>query len=434
MFYGLMTEEINHAYDGGLYGELIQNRSFRDSRTATPHWTVVTTGNGSGAIKLQNESEGNSPMGVCLRLDAQSADSANTVGIANDGYWGIPVKPHTTYRASFYAKAAANLTLPLTVAIKTGDLSHDVAAAEVKGLTTEWRKFTVRLRTGAIDASTADRFVISMRQTGTVLFRDVSLFPPTYHNRPNGNRIDLMNTREMKPSFLRLPGGNYLEGDTIPDRFNWKATLGDIAMRPGHQCPWGYRSSDGLGLLEYLEWCEDLHAAVASGVRGILLRQQHVEPGAALVPYVQDAVDEIEYVTGSVTTKWGVVRAKNGHPKPFPLTYVEVGNEDQFDRSGSYDGRFAQIYDAIKARWPKLQVIATTPVRSRKPDVVDDHYYRSAAEMARDSGHYDRYSRTGPRSSSANGPRSAEIRPRHTVKHLAMPRGSRASSGIRISW
>jgi alpha-N-arabinofuranosidase len=122
-----------------------------------------------------------------------------------------------------------------------------------------------------------------------------------------------------------------------------------------------------------------------------------VEPGLDLEPYVQDALDEIEYVTGGANTKWGGERAKNGHTAPFPLTYVEIGNEDWFDRSHSYDGRYAQFYKAIKARYPQLQLIATTPVTSVKPDVVDDHYYRSPTEFFNDTHHYDKTDRNGPK-------------------------------------
>jgi alpha-L-arabinofuranosidase len=127
------------------------------------------------------------------------------------------------------------------------------------------------------------------------------------------------------------------------------------------------------------------------------MKQEHVEPGPELEPYVQDALDEIEYVTGDANTKWGAQRAKDGHPSPFPLTYVEIGNEDWFDRSHSYDGRYAQFYKAIKARYPQLQLIATTPVNSVKPDVIDDHYYRSATEFFNDTHHYDKSDRNGPK-------------------------------------
>jgi alpha-N-arabinofuranosidase len=207
---------------------------------------------------------------------------------------------------------------------------------------------------------------------------------------------------DMNPKFLRFPGGNYLEGNTIAERFNWKETIGDVSQRPGHRSPWGYWSTDGFGLMEFLEWCEDLQMEPVLAVyAGYSLRGQHVEPGTNLVSYVQEALDEIEYVTGDSTTKWGRQRAKDGHPKPFKLTYVEVGNEDWFDRSGSYEGRFAQFYDAIKAKYPNLQVISTMGyehpaqvVRNRVPDLVDEHYYRSQEEMQTHALDYDKYSRT----------------------------------------
>ncbi len=205
---------------------------------------------------------------------------------------------------------------------------------------------------------------------------------------------------DLHPSFLRLPGGNYLEGDTIPERFNWKTTIGPLEQRPGHQCPWGYRSSDGLGLLEFLDWCEDLHIdPVLAVYGGYSLQQQRVPAGEQLQPYVQDALDEIEYVTGDKSTRWGGERAKNGHPEPFKLTYVEIGNEDNFDNQHTYDRRYAQFFDAIKAKYPNLQLIASAPnlVHSRRPDVVDDHSYQSPHQMEIDAHRHDRISRTGPK-------------------------------------
>ena len=203
----------------------------------------------------------------------------------------------------------------------------------------------------------------------------------------------------LRPSFLRLPGGNYLEGNTIDQRFEWKNTIGPLSGRAGHLSPWGYRSSDGMGLLEFLEWCEDLHMQPLLAVyAGYSLQGAHVAPGAALQPYVQDALDEIQYVTGDQSTTWGAVRAANGHPAPFPLSYVEIGNEDFFDSSGSYSGsagRYAQFYDAIKASYPNLQLIATSSVSGHIMDVLDDHYYKSPSAFEADVHHYDNYSRTG---------------------------------------
>ncbi|MGA2807059.1 MAG: alpha-L-arabinofuranosidase C-terminal domain-containing protein, partial [Terracidiphilus sp.] len=214
-----------------------------------------------------------------------------------------------------------------------------------------------------------------------------------------GNRIDLMEKlAAMHPKFLRLPGGNYLEGDHIPERFEWKKTIGPMVDRPTHPSPWHYRSSDGMGLLEFMEWCEDLKIEPVLAVyAGYSMMQEHVEPGTALEPYIQDALDEIEFVSGDATTKWGAERARNGHPAPFPLHYVEVGNEDFFDRSGSYDGRYAQYYKEIKQRYPDLQLIATAPIKSVKPDVLDEHFYLPAEKSFADANHYDKTDRNGPK-------------------------------------
>jgi alpha-N-arabinofuranosidase len=211
---------------------------------------------------------------------------------------------------------------------------------------------------------------------------------------------------DLNPKFLRFPGGNYVEGDTIETRFDWKKTIGPLEERPGHQCPWGYRSTDGLGLLEFLEWCEDMKAEPVLAVyAGYSLKGAHVNPGTDLEPFVQDALDEIEYVMGDARTAWGARRAKDGHPAPFKLSYVEIGNEDWFDRSGSYDGRFAQFHDAIKARYPQLKTISTVGnehaenqrVHSRKPDMLDEHYYMATDEFLKMSPDYARkYDRNGP--------------------------------------
>ena len=409
MLYGLMTEEINYSYDGGLYGELIRNRVFKDDPANPVHWSVITSGSmgnrlqeggAGGEITLDTAQPLTPALPTSLKLRATGAAEKQRVGVANDGYWGIPVKPHTRYRASFYARADQDFTGPITASIENANGTEMYARAQTGKITPEWKQYTLTLTTGNVAPTKDTRFVLATNKPGTVWFNLVSLFPPTYKNRPNGNRPDLMQRlADMKPSFLRLPGGNYLEGDTIATRFDWKKTLGPLTQRPGHMGTWSYRSSDGMGLQEFLQWCEDLKIEPLLGVyAGYSLRGEHVTPGPDLQPYVQDALDEIEYVTGdAAATKWGAIRAKNGHPAPFPLHYIEIGNEDNFDRSGSYDGRFAQFYDAIKAAYPKLQLIATTSVRSRKPDILDDHFYRTARAMERDAHHYDRYDRNGPK-------------------------------------
>ncbi|HEX4055514.1 MAG TPA: alpha-L-arabinofuranosidase C-terminal domain-containing protein [Tepidisphaeraceae bacterium] len=400
IFYGLMTEEINHSYDGGLYAELVQNRIFQDNAAEPRHWSVVKTGDTQADIALdENNPIASTVLTRCLRLDITSIAPGQQAGIANDGYWGIPVRPHTQYRASFFAKAGSGFSGPLTAEIQNSDGTTVYASASVPAIDTQWKKYELTLTTPNELPPVTGRFVILAQGQGSVWFNLVSLFPPTFANRPNGNRIDLMQLlADLHPAFLRFPGGNYLEGNTIDERFAWKKTIGDLSQRPGHRGPWGYRSSDGLGLLEFFDWCQDLHMQPLLAVyAGYSLRGQHIDPGPALEPFVQNALDEIEYATGDDSTKWGHQRALDGHPAPFKIEYVEIGNEDQFDRSGSYDGRFAQFHDAIKAKYPDLKLIATTPVHSRTPDVVDDHYYRSARAMELDVHHYDKYNRSGPK-------------------------------------
>jgi alpha-N-arabinofuranosidase len=402
--YGLMTEEINHSYDGGLYAELIQNRTFQDNDKNPVHWSLIQNGTGA-SIALDPGQPLNDALKTSLKLYAAGAALGSRVGIANDGWWGIPVRPDMTYRVSFYAKG--NSSGPLTVSIESNDGTKTFAKVEIPKISGEWKQYTATLKTES-DAvvSSANRFVISTDSPGTIWFNLVSLFPPTYKDRPNGNRIDLMQSMaDLKPGFLRCPGGNYLEGDKIATRFDWKKTLGDLATRPGHPGCWSYRSSDGMGLLEFLEWAEDLGAEPVLAVyAGYSLKGEHVKPGPDLQPYVDDALDEIEYVTGDANTKWGARRIADGHPEPFPLHWVEIGNEDFFDKSNTYNDRFTQFYDAIRAKYPDLKLISTVMpdhpnhVHSRTPDAVDEHDYWSAAAYEKEAPtHFEKWDRNGPK-------------------------------------
>jgi alpha-N-arabinofuranosidase len=379
MLYGLMTEEINHSYDGGLYAELIRNRIFKDNDAFPEGWSLVKENPSSeagmkliGAEKqVPRDERGNVINGAltqCLRLTVEKADGK--VGVANEGYWGIPVRPSTTYHASFYIKGTArkdpprwswepkdskpslpeienNTAGPVTVSIESNDGKTVYATGTINlEKSIYWKKYEVNLTTAADVTPTKDaRFVISTNRVGVYYFNLVSLFPPTYNNQPNGFRVDLMQMLvNMKPKFLRFPGGNFLEGPSINDGFPWKTTLGPLESRPGHNGSWGYRASDGMGLLEFLNWTQDMGAEPLLAVyAGYSLDGDHVDAGPLLKPYVDDALNEIEYVMGDTTTYWGAKRAADGHPAPFKLKYIEVGNEDWFDRPNSYEGRFNQF-------------------------------------------------------------------------------------------
>ncbi len=406
--YGLMTEEISRSYDGGLYAELIQNRAFLDNAGSPAHWSVVNDNGAEAAIALDPTTHYNEALTTSLKLTVSKAAPHQSAGVANDGYWGIPVEPNTRYRASLIAKAAAGFSGPLTVSIVSDDGNTIYASQKIPALGADWKKYEVTLKTGKVAPTAKAHFAVMLENPGTVWLSFVSLFPPTWNDRPNGLRKDLMQMMvDLHPKFLRCPGGNYLEGDTVETRFDWKKTLGPVEERHGHQGPWSYRSTDGLGLLEFLEWCEDLKAEPVLAVyAGYSLKGAHVNPGADLEPFVQEALDEIEYLTGDAKTTWGARRAKDGHPAPFPLNYVEIGNEDWFDKSDSYDARFAQFYTAIKAKYPKLKLIATISkndqpgnvgVHSLTPDMTDEHYYLPADEFLRKSPNYAAgYDRKGP--------------------------------------
>jgi alpha-N-arabinofuranosidase len=440
IFYGFMTEEINFSYDGGLYAELIRNRIFQDplpgagrgnrggqppaepeSGAATiPNWSSVTSGNAAGSIAIDTNDPVNTvALTRSLKVTIDNVASGGRVGAANSGYWGIPVRPNTTYKASFYAKGSSDFTGPLTLTIESNDGKTTYASATVPGITTQWKKFEVPISIAAAPETADTRFVISAGSKGTFWLSLVSLFPPTYKNRPNGNRVDLSELlADLKPSFLRFPGGNYLEGPNYENRFNWKATIGPLEERPGHMSPWNYRSSDGMGLLEFLGWCEDLNMEPIVGVyAGLHIdRGQNILTGDRLKPHVQDALDEIEYITGDVTTTWGARRAKDGHPAPFKLRYVEVGNEDWLNNgTPTYDERFTMFYDAIKAKYPDIKVISSISSNrryptSRTPDLFDDHFYVSIPAALRNAHLYDKYDRSRPKvfvgEWATNSPRS----------------------------
>jgi alpha-N-arabinofuranosidase len=398
MLYGLMTEEINFSYDGGLYPELVRDRAIGPGRRPLFHWTMVARGNSVVDLEVDDKTGPSAALPRSLKVSVISATEAAPAGVQNDGFWGIPVRPQTTYAGSFYAKTDS-AGVPVTVSIINDETGAIAATANVNGLISDWAQYTFTLKTAQVALSANNHLVLTIPRPATVWFDLVSLFPPTYHGRPQGNRIDLMEMMAaMHPKFLRLPGGNYLEGDHIPERYEWKKTIGPWVDRPTHPSPWRYRSSDGMGLLEFMEWCEDLKIEPVLAVyAGYSMAQEHIDPGVALEPYIQDALDEIEYVTGDTSTRWGAERVKNGHAAPFPLHYVEIGNEDWFDRSGSYDGRYAQYYKEIKARHPDLQLIATAPIKSLKPDVLDEHFYMSAVKSFSDATHYDKADRNGPK-------------------------------------
>ncbi len=408
--FGAFLEEINHSADGGLYAELIRNRDLKESSSTPVAWSAI--GAPGAGISLDSTDPLTSANPVSLKLTVPQNAGPGRVGVANSGYWGVPVKPSTSYQVSFYGRSSTASPGPLTVDLESDSgqvwaTATPTVTAAPSGVSGAWTRYTATLHTpGQIPSSLENRFVISTPAAPaaghTLWFTLVSLFAPTYDNAANGFRIDLMRKlAALRPGYFRVPGGNYLEGDTIDTRFNWEQTVGPIEDRPGHfNSAWGYWSQDGMGLLEYLELAEQLHASPLLAVWTGYTLTGTVVPQSQLEPYVQSAVDEIHYATDPLSTKWGQERKADGHPAPFPLKMVEIGNEDFFDTSGSYNAyRYPMFATAIKAAFPQLKLVATTPVTNGPPpDIVDEHYYNDDPAYFASNAHlFDGMPRTGPK-------------------------------------
>jgi alpha-L-arabinofuranosidase len=406
-----------HFDEGGGATAVDSSGSGNDAtiRLDTGQWQPVEDGGGAATATLDGGTPLNAAITRSLKLQIDDLGAGQRVGMANGGYFGIGVVPGRTYKASLWAKASPGFTGPLSLTLEKADGSQTLAGATVGPLSSEWRRYTATIAVppGGLPSSD-NRFVVAVNGPApagaSVWLQVVSLFPPTYKDEPNGLRPDLVQKMAAAhPKFLRFPGGNYIEGNYVPGdpwgaRFDWKKTIGPIEQRPGHDNnTWGYWSDDGLGLYEYLRLAEDLHATPVIGVfAGLSIGDggtANVVPRDQLGPYVQDALDEIEYAIGPVTSTWGARRAADGHPAPFPTPYIEVGNEDFLNGgTASYnDYRYPMFYDAIKAAYPQIELIATTPVTSRPMDVIDEHYYDSPAFFASQANRYDDYDRSGPK-------------------------------------
>ncbi len=427
--YGIFFEDINHAADGGLYAELIQNRDFEynrppedmrwidDSTVINPRgwkeryrrpddlhaWSLVLEGKVAASMHLDTRQPSNAVNPQSMRFEVTRLERGRA-GVANEGYWGIPVKKGASYHLSFWARKddRSGGTLTATLESRSG---QTYASHEITGLSGTWGRFDATFICGADDPQA--RFVLSAGSVGTVWLDIVSLFPAeTWKNRPNGLRPDLARMlADMRPSFLRFPGGCVVEGATLENRIQWKRTVGDIAGRPGHWNLWGYRATDGIGFHEFLQLCEDLGAQAMYVVNVGMSCQGRggmVAPKDQLGDFLQETLDALEYAMGPVTSRWGAMRQANGHPEPFQVKYVEIGNENG---GPDYHEAYKFVQSGIKNRYPGIITIAnehfrlTDDDRRRFPGVgiemVDEHFYQSPAFFYDQSTRYDVYDRSG---------------------------------------
>ncbi|KDR72485.1 hypothetical protein GALMADRAFT_749117 [Galerina marginata CBS 339.88] len=404
--WGQMFEDISHSGDGGLYAELLQNRAFQmvtpGTAAALAGWNAI----GANITVIADRAPVSSALPNSLQLNIP-AGNANGLGFANTGLSGIQVISHTNYKASFYYRfqTASKFRGTFSITLQDGvGTVLDVQKVSVSGTQTTWKQVKVTLNTNITPGSSANMFAITVNGNSVageqINFAMLSLFPPTFKNRENGMRADIAQAlADMKPSFFRLPGGNNLEGQAIASRWQWNNTVGPLVDRPGRLGDWSYINTDGLGLMEYLNWCEDLGMeaimAVWAGyaVTGISL------PEDQLPPYIQQAIDQINFVIGDpAKSEAAAMRASLGHPKPFPLKYVEVGNEDFFAAT-TYVYRWHDFVTALQAEFPDLHFIATSdvgsPTLTPKPTEYDVHVYQTPTWFAQNSFFYDTFARDG---------------------------------------
>jgi alpha-L-arabinofuranosidase len=390
--FGIFFEEISMAGDGGIYAELVRNRSFEDASTPV-QWSLVTS-NATGSFAVDTSLPLSSSNTQSLKLTMTGG--TGSLGAANNGFYGIPLVNGKTYNLGFYARAASGFSGSIAVSLESSNGVTAYAQSNAGGLTTSWQHFALPLVPNATDPSA--RLVLRISQTGSVYLDFVSLFPAqTFNNRTNGLRPDLANMLvNLKPSFMRFPGGSWVDGSNLADAYHWELTVGDPANRTERANVWGYIVSNGLGYHEYLQMCEDIGALPLLCINCGMAGSQSVSTNN-LGPWVQEALDAIQYANGDTNTYWGAQRATNGHPAPFNLQYIEIGNEN----SGSaYNANYAPFYNAIKAAYPAMHVIAdsfgTIPT-SAPVEMLDEHYYTSASTFASYATKYDSYSRSGPK-------------------------------------
>ena len=362
--YGVFFEEINHAGDGGLYAELVQNRSFEEKEMPAgfraegnkllpkqvkyhltgevrarsyrwntdevPAWTLQ--GKDSLAAQMKVTKENPKFPSAPNNLKVTITDASQPIWLQNEGYWGMNIVEREKYFLRTIIRTSTDYKGKVTAKLVSADgkiLSSEILEVIPDG---RWNDIKKTLTSAGNDAKA--KLVLEFDAPGIIWVDYVSLFPEnTFNNRPNGLRRDVAEMLVgLKPAFFRWPGGCVVEGITLDNRFEWKKTLGDPASRPGEYSTWGYRCSYGFGYYEMLQFCEDIGAKamyVCNVGLGCQFRMGDACPENEIAFYIDDCMDAIEYALGDETTEWGARRAADGHPAPFPLQYVEIGNGDR---------------------------------------------------------------------------------------------------------
>ena len=414
--YGLFYEDINYSADGGLYAELIQNRSFeyypvqgwnplKDKFHPLFAWEKVESGQGTCEISVEDKDPLNANNTKYVHLKIKEAGDG--VGLANFGFDGISVVGGETYDFSFYARRVGGVDAPVRVFLQ-GE-KGDIGQAAIRRLSTEWTKYEVSLT--ATSTHEKARLVILTTGEGDLFMDMISLFPrKTFKGRKNGLRADLAQAlADLKPAVFRFPGGCIAHGQGLDNAYRWKDTLGDVAERKPNWNLWGYHQTYGLGYFEYFQFCEDIGAEplpiLPVGVSCGFRKPFENEEMSRLQDWVDDAVDLVEFANGPVDSTWGRIRAEMGHPEPFQLKYIGLGNEDH--HTPEFERRFPHFVRAIRAKAPNIKIVGTSGLGPQIPiyefmadqgvDLSDEHYYESPEWFINNQKRFDNFQRSGPK-------------------------------------
>jgi alpha-L-arabinofuranosidase len=382
--WGIFFEDINLSADGGIYPEFVRNRSFEDSEQPD-HWSVIKGSDDKSEIAIDSSRPLDPMNRQSLRIQVDGS-----VTVVNKGYWGMNVVRGESYQVRLAARAANGFPGPIGVSLQKTD-GVALAQGQITGLTDQWKGFSLDLK--ATDTDPKAQLSLTISGKGT-LWLDMVCVAPVKTWKNHGLRPDLCEMLVgLKPAFLRFPGGCWVEGDDMAHMYHWKETIGEIWHRKPLYNIWRYWATHGLGYHEYLQMCEDLGAEPLF-VINCGMSHREVIPMDQMGQWVQDALDAIEYANGPTDSIWGGLRAKNGHPEPFNLKYIEIGNENG---GPPYQERYVLFYDAIRARYPKMTIIADQPTRQRPCDIVDEHYYSNPEFFMQQADRYDKYDRKGPK-------------------------------------
>lgn len=385
--WGVFFEDINLSADGGIYPEQVRNRSFEDAEKPE-FWNFANVGDGKSeaAIDLGRPLNAFNKRHLRVKLDGAFT-------LENGGYYGMGIikGERYTFRAALRGE---NFSGPLTIKVISAD-GKEITSGEIKGISEGWKYLSLDLT--ATDGDTKAKLQISASGKGVLFLDMVSLLPKqTWKN--NGLRPDLAEAMDaLKPTLFRFPGGCWVEGDTMDKAYDWKKTIGNIDARTPLWNIWQYNATHSIGYHEYLQMAEDLGAEPLFCIN-VGMSHKEIVPMDQMGRWVQDALDALEYANGPTNTFWGGLRAKNGHPAPFNMKFLEIGNENGTE---AYNERWAVFHHAIKAKYPDVQLIANdwqgNIPKHPKPDLVDEHYYNTPEFFMNQAHRYDTYDRTGPK-------------------------------------